>query len=280
MVIEIVSEKNAEEYRDFLPEIFFRSPIKLGIICLDEESWMPVGFTMLKLEEYRLLIRYIFVREEYRHQGAGSMMLTGSCEMAESAGLDRVEIYFNTLTDKDRIPYEFLFANGFIISEEGKLLSFFAHDLLSSGYVKNLKYPKQLDDYECLSLEDLTEARERGLKRLLDRQGKLPLLELCRRDISYLCVKDGKERGCILCNYDETKNLLTIMALVSVSSDAICVAKLLLTLGHYAAENIKVQTVVAFREAEKFKTKLAVMLLDDSKKLKNAGAVLHGVKVI
>ena len=208
------------------------------------------------------------------------MMLTGSCEMAESAGLDRVEIYFNTLTDKDRIPYEFLFANGFIISEEGKLLSFFAHDLLSSGYVKNLKYPKQLDDYECLSLEDLTEARERGLKRLLDRQGKLPLLELCRRDISYLCVKDGKERGCILCNYDETKNLLTIMALVSVSSDAICVAKLLLTLGHYAAENIKVQTVVAFREAEKFKTKLAVMLLDDSKKLKNAGAVLHGVKVI
>ena len=50
MVIEVVSKENAEEYRGFLPDSFYRTEIPLGIVCIDEEEDVPIGFAMLILK--------------------------------------------------------------------------------------------------------------------------------------------------------------------------------------------------------------------------------------
>ncbi len=108
MVIEVISKENAEDYRGFLPDAFYRTELPLGIVCIDEEEDVPIGFTMLTLMEESLLIEYLYVREGYRRCGAGTMMLRGAGEMAEAAGTHILEIYYNALQEGDDLPEQFL----------------------------------------------------------------------------------------------------------------------------------------------------------------------------
>ena len=59
MVIEVVSKENAEDYQGFLPDAFYRTELPLGIVCIDEEEDVPIGFAMLILKEESLLIEII-----------------------------------------------------------------------------------------------------------------------------------------------------------------------------------------------------------------------------
>ena len=280
MVLEIVSKDNSEEYRGFLPDSFFNDELMLGIVCLDEEEEDPIGFTMLTITEESLLVEYIFVLEEYRRTGAGSLMLEGAVEMAEAAGVDTLEIYYNSLFGNEDIPEDFLFSNGFLISEEGELLEFISSDLLYSDYVKNLKYPKALDAYSCTSLSSLSDKQKSCLTELLDKHGGSDFLPFCKNDLSYLCEKDGEITGAVLCGYDEERDLITIMELAAFLDDPMCPAKLLIALGHYVSENLSKETGVMFLKTEENKGALTVKLLDDESKLKSAGVLLHGVKTI
>jgi len=98
--------------------------------------------------------------------------------------------------------------------------------------------------------------------------------------VYFLCIKDGEIIGCILNGYDADRSFLTILSLSIFTKDPLCTGKLLLALGHYAVDNLPEGLVAVFREAEDFKTALAVRLLTDASKLKDAGNVLHGVKVL
>jgi GNAT superfamily N-acetyltransferase len=280
MILEIVSKENAGDYREFLPDSFFRTELMLGIVCIDEEREKPVGFTMLTVREESLLIEYIYVLEEYRRRGAGTMMLEGAVEMAEVSGIGTLEIYYNAIHGSEDITRDFLFVNSFLICEEGELLEFISTDLLYSDYVKNIKYPKELDGYDCISVGELSEKQESRLARLLERNGGSDFLTFCSSDMSYLCEKDGEEKGCILCGYDEEASTITIMELAVFSNDPMCVAKLLITLGHYVAKIIQKETVTLFLKTQEFKVTLAQKLLGDERKLKSAGVLLRGARIV
>lgn len=280
MILEIVSKDNAGDYMGFIPDAFYKAELMLGIVCLDEEKDMPVGFTALTITEESLLIEYISVLEEYRRRGAGTLMLEGAGEMAEAAGIDMLEIYYNALFGIEDIPRQFLLENGFLMSEEGDLMEFTSGDLLYSDYVKNIRYPKELDTYNCIPLGQLSKARESRLAKLLKKHGGGDFLPFCNSDMSFLCEKGGEEKGCILCGYDEDAGTITIMKLAEFSKDPMCAAKLLIKLGHYVAENLSKETGAMFLKTQEFKVALAEKLLGDESRLKSAGALLHGVKMI
>lgn len=280
MRISIVTEENEGIYRDYLPDPFFSAPLKLGIVCLEEGSDSPIGFTMLKIEEDDLLIEQIFVEEASRHKGAGSMMLRGACETARASGLDRVELYYNSLDGKRELPEGFFLANGFLIASEGRIFSFSAEDMYSSDYLKTLENTKQANDYNCTAIRDLPARKREMLKEKLYKRDRLSAFAYCREDISFLCEKGDEEMACILCGYDEDNDVMTIMSLVAFSNDPLCVARLLGFLGNHVALNFKADVTVVFRESEESRKRLAIKLLDDERKLYAAGSVLHGVKVV
>lgn len=280
MVLEIVSNENAGEYRGFLPDSFFRARLMLGIVCLDEENDIPAGFTQLTLKEDSLLVEYISVLEGYRRRGAGSMMLEGAAQMAEAAGIDTLEIYYNAIHGSEDIPEQFLFENGFLLCREGELLEFAASDLFNSDYVKNIRYPKELKAYDCIPLGQMSRLQESRLAKLLDKAGGSDFLPFCSIDMSFLCVKDGEEKGCILCGYDEGESMITIMELADFSNDPLVAAKLLIALGHHVAQNLPEETSAMFLKTQEFKVTLAQKLLDDESKLRSAGVLLRGVKMI
>ena len=280
MVIEVISKENAEDYRGFLPDAFYRTEIPLGIVCIDEEEDVPIGFTMLTLKEESLLIEYLYVMEEYRRRGAGTMMLRGAGEMAEAAGTHILEIYYNALQEGDDLPEQFLLENGFLISKEGELLEFTSSDLFYSDYVKNITYPKVLDAYSCIPIGQLSADRESRLIRLLTRHGGAAFLPFISREMSFVCEKGGKETGCILCGYDEEKSTVTIMGLISFTDDPMGVAKLLITLGYYVVDHMEKETYARFLKTEEFKVALAEKLLGGADKLRTAGELLHGVKLL
>lgn len=280
MRISIVTEENEGIYRDYLPDPFFSASLKLGIVCLEEGSDSPIGFTMLKMEEDDLLIEQIFVEEASRHKGAGSMMLRGACEIARASGLDRVELYYNSLDGKRELPEGFFLANGFLIASEGRIFSFYVSDMFSSDYVKTLRNTKQADDYNCTAIRDLPARKKEMLKEKLHKHDRLSSFAYCREDISFLCEKGDEEMACILCGYDEDNDVMTIMSLVAFSNDPLCVAGLLGFLGNHVASNFDDNVMVVFREAGEYKKRLAVKLLNDEGMLRTAGSVLHGVKLV
>ena len=280
MILEIISNENAKDYVEFLPDFFYKAELMLGIVCLDEETDTPVGFTMLTLKEESLLIEYIYVIKEYRRRGVGTMMLDGVGEMAEAAGIDTIEVYYDALLDSEDIPGEFLLENGFLISEAGELMEFDSADLLYSDYVKNLRYPKELDVYDCIPIGRISESQGRRLKKRLEMYGGSDFLPFSNSNMSFLCVKSGEEKGCILCSYDEYTNMITIMELIVFSNDPMCTAKLLIALGRYVANKFSHKPCAMFLKTQEFKVALAEKLLGDESKLKSAGVLLQGVKMI
>jgi hypothetical protein len=207
-------------------------------------------------------------------------MLSGAGEMAEAAGINTLEIYFNALWGNEDIPEEFLLENGFLICAERELVEFASKDLIYSDYVKHIHFPKELDAYKCIPLGQLSKTQEVQLKRLLDKHHGSDFLPFSNRDMSFLCEKGGEEKGCILCGFDEDNSMITLMELTDFSDDPMCVAKLLITLGHYVVDNFQEETHARFLKAEELKVALAEKLLGDESKLKVAGSLLHGVKII
>ena len=194
MILEIISNENAKDYMEFLPDFFYKAELMLGIVCLDEETDTPVGFTMLTLKEESLLIEYIYVTEEYRRRGVGTLMLEGAGEMAEAAGINTLEVYYNAMPDYEDIPGQFLLENEFLISEAGELMEFDSADLLYSDYVKNIRYPKELDVYDCIPIGRLSKQQENRLKKRLEGYSGSDFLPFSNGDMSFLCEKSGEEK--------------------------------------------------------------------------------------
>ena len=70
------------------------------------------------------------------------------------------------------------------------------------------------------------------------------------------------------------------MGLISFTDYPMGVAKLLITLGYYVVDHMEKETYARFLKTEEFKVALAEKLLGGADKLRTAGVLLHGVKLL
>lgn len=174
----------------------------------------------------------------------------------------------------------FLAENGFVVMRERPIKTFALSDITSSDYVakhnKN-KDRKELKGYESISFEDISPEDEELVISQLKSQGYPDYTRFCRRDISFICKKDGVVKGCMLVTDDPDEKTLTIMILLSFMQDPLCAAKLIIVAGDKVLKLFPHDYKISFVVANENILRLVETILDDTDIVKTTGFTTHAV---
>ena len=206
MNITKLTAENAGLFAEIPPEVFRDNELFLGIGCLDDEG-EPIGAAILDSNGEALLITSIYVDEESRLKGAGSLMLEGIREMAEAAGLDRVEAYF-----KEEEYEDFFLKNGYLVFQGAPVFRFFAEELVRKLHFEDSrKLPEG-----CVALGELKPFTRGELITLLRNEGYVSLPSQYDQKLSFVFVKtDGHPAAFLLTSFDKEKNVLNVDLLLN-----------------------------------------------------------------
>lgn len=304
MYLNLLTDSNVYRYEQYIPEAFLHKNELLGTVCLDDEDETLMGVAVAEPSDTVLNILWLYVLPEYRRLGAGSLMLQGLVEMAEAAHLSAVDVYYHS--DADEGPAEadepdvpgktdetehdapddpgetdlFLLENGYVVMRENPIMTFTLEGIISSDYVashnKN-KDRKELKPYECISLEDISPEDEQLVISNLKSQGYPDYTYVCRRDISFICKKEGTVLGCMLVTDDSAEQTLTIMLLISFMQDPLCAAKLIIVAGDSVLKLFPPEYRVSFVVANESSLRLVGTILDDTDIVRTTGYTTHAV---
>lgn len=104
MDVFIVTDELKKIYTDGLPpQVFKESDLFFGV----QEGEYPAGIAAVRAMGDEFLLTYLFVREEFRRQGAGTMLLDSVKETLREIGADRLEVTY-TLNDSTAELHDFL----------------------------------------------------------------------------------------------------------------------------------------------------------------------------
>lgn len=293
MYLNLLTDSNVYRYEQYIPEAFLHKKELLGTVCLDDEDDALMGVAVAEPSDTVLNILWLYVLPEYRRLGAGSLMLQGLAEMAEAAHLSAVDVYYHS--DADEEPAEsdepdapddpgetdlFFLENGYVVMRENPIKSFTLDAIISSDYVashnKN-KDRKELKAYECISMEDISPEDEQLVISNLKSQGYPDYTYVCRRDISFVCKKEGTVLGCMLVTDDPDEQTLTIMLLISFMQDPLCAAKLIIVAGDSVLKLFPPEYRVSFVVANESSLRLVGTILDDTDTVRTTGYTTHAV---
>ena len=308
MYLKLLTNSNVFRYSQFIPEAFLNRKELLGVVCLDDKDEdAPLGVAIAEPGEDVLTIQWLYVLPERRRMGAGTLMLQGLSEMAEAANLSAVDVYYHSeATDADEESLEeknpditerellkvwaenrenqgidtFLLENGFVVMRENQIKTFTLNDIVASDYVakhnKN-KDRKELKVYEGISFDEISPEDEALVRERLKAQGYPDYTPFCRRDISFICKKEGNVNGCMLVTDDPDENTLTIMILLSFMQDPLSTAKLIIVAGDRVLKLFPPDYKVSFVVANDNILRLVGTILDDTDIVKTTGYTTHAV---
>ena len=306
MYLQLLTNNNALQYADMIPEAFLHRSELLGAVCLDDED-TPIGIAITEPIQDTLNIQWLYVLPEYRRTGAGSLMLQGIAEMAEAADLEMVDVYYHSMfSDNDGKTLEekypelperelykirdemhenegidyFLLENGFVVMRENPIKSFLLSDVISSDYVAKRnkdKDKKQLKEYVCVPFDEITPADEEYVTARIKDSGYPDYTPYCRRDLSFICRKDNSPVGCILITDDPDERTLMVMLILNFSSDPLCAAKLIVIAGEKVLQLFPPEYRVSFVGVNDSILKLVDTFLDNMDRLKTVGLTTHAV---
>ena len=296
MYLKLLTENNVLLYRDMVPEALRDKDELLGVVCLDEDVDGPLGVAVVEPQGQSLNILWLYVAPEHRECGAGSLMMDGIEEMAEAAGLERVEAFYWTKSpenelseeecgeyenrDEERILDDFLSENGFVILRETPIYSFVLGDIYTSDYVqehnKNIDN-KRMKEYVGVPFYEISEEEESYVRGQLIKNGFNDCISICSKELSFICKKDGKIEGCIIATDDPEEKLLTVAVLLNFGNDPVCAAKLIVALGEKAKMFLSHDYRVSFIAANDSVIKLVSTVLGGVDKLETWGCTSHGI---
>ena len=314
MRLKLITNDNARDYEELLPDVFMSGKELLGVACIDEtdeeDVIMGASVVLPKEEEEILEILWMYVKPEHRRRGAGSRMLNGIREMGRAAGLKLVDVCFwgedteeeesdEWITDpaaedtsrwdeegqeekltETGILKSFLLEEGFLTLQEAPIYSFRLSDITASDYVKEHqknKDNKVMDAYESVAWRDVPQSVRETVREKITQSGFRDFTGLCSPEISFVCYKGKEIAGCILITDDPSERMITVMLLISFSPDPICIAKLIAVSGDRILGSYPEDYKVSFIAMNDSTLKLLGTILDGKDKVRLDGYTVRGI---
>lgn len=281
MYLTMLTSQNVHLYGKFVPPAYRDDPRLLGVVCQDEDNDDYIlGSAVVELSENSLILRHIYVVPTERRKGAASLMMQGIRDMCDAAEIKLLETWFWDEVDRDEVLEAlewFLLDNGFINVVEYPIYSCKLSDLLNSPYLAKAKPLKGFSDYDCISFDRITANQERAVKNMIKKRGYPDYVPFCRRDMSFISMRDGEIAGCILSSDDEEARVLNIVLLRNFTKDNVCAVKLLATLKRVVSDTLPMDYSISFVWAGVDITDLMAKVLHGDDKYNLLGHTVHGI---
>lgn len=197
-----VTGKELEKYREVIPEDMYSPGIMLFVA---KSEGVMTGILVAEAAGLRdIIIRYIFVPEQYRLTNVGRALEELLYEMASAMGMDRIVVSF--VRDEDEDMAGFFTSLGFEVMDESGLFELDMSDTAE----KIADYTRGKPDVRTLALGEVSagdydKLRHRLLEKKTrsDRGGNLYMdpgtMEHFDPDISFIAMdKNGEPAGAIL----------------------------------------------------------------------------------
>ena len=197
-----VTGKELEKYREVIPEDMYSPGIMLFVA---KSEGVMTGILVAEAAGLRdIIIRYIFVPEQYRLTHVGRALEELLYEMASAMGMDRIVVSF--VRDEDEDMAGFFTSLGFEVMDESGLFELDMSDTAE----KIADYTRGKPDVRTLALGEVSagdydKLRHRLLEKKTrsDRGGNLYMdpgtMEHFDPDISFIAMdKNGEPAGAIL----------------------------------------------------------------------------------
>ena len=197
-----VTGKELEKYREVIPEDMYSPGIMLFVA---KSEGVMTGILVAEAAGLRdIIIRYIFVPEQYRLTYVGRALEELLYEMASAMGMDRIVVSF--VRDEDEDMAGFFTSLGFEVMDESGLFELDMSDTAE----KIADYTRGKPDVRTVALGDVSAGDYDKLRhRLLEKKtrsnrgGDLYMdpgsMEHFDPDISYIAMgKNGEPAGAIL----------------------------------------------------------------------------------
>ena len=314
MRLKMITNENARDFDELLPDYFMEERELLGVACIDEgeeeDFIMGASVVQPREEDDTLEILWMYVKPECRRQGAGARMLHGIREMAVAAGLQLLDVCFwggdtgedlsddwvidpaeEEITrreaedpaeelDEIGILRAFLLEEGFLTMSEAPIYTFRLSDVLTSDYVRDHqknKDNKVMEAYECMTWDDAPAAVREAAREKIMEAGFRDHTGLCAPGLSFICRKGREIEGCILTTDDPAEQRITVMLLISFSGDPICTAKLIAVSGDRILESYPEDYRISFVAMNEMTLKLLNTILGGSEKVLLEGYTVRGI---
>ena len=156
MKVFVINDDMKKAYTDMLP-VFVREGADMFLGIQDETD--PVGIAAIRAEGDTFVLEFIYILDEYRHRGAGTLLLDSVKNMLCMIGANRLETTY-TLNDSTAVLHDFLEEMGLgEIEEENKpVMRFTLKDIPERFAGKNTEQVRSLkegseSDWACYMSE-------------------------------------------------------------------------------------------------------------------------------
>ena len=272
MKLDRITKEKAEDYSGLFDEVLLQNDLIAGAGCLDDEE-NPIGAALLDSDGDRLIISSIFVEEESRRKGAGSLMLDGILEMSKAAGTKTVEAYF---TGEE--AESFFLKNSFLVSEAAPIYRVSAGTLKKTDTLKAGK--NSALKVHCL--RDIKNPLKKKWSVLMEKSAYLSHPDQYDKDFSFLCTdEDGNPVSFILSDYLKEEGVLRVEQLMNTRLDhpEYAVAVINAGLNSLNQSGLSPETEIEFVSIDERIFLFIEKITEGKGEVKNQGSLLHAVKV-
>ncbi len=171
----------------------------------------------------------------------------------------------------------FLLQQGFVNLREHPIYSYRLRSLLESPYLSKLKPVKGFEDYTSRAFDGITDRQKQFVRQQILKKGYADYIPYCRKDLSYIAMKDDKITGCILTADDPERQVLAILLLRNFTKDQACVVRLLAALKKGVSEALSQDYTIAFLWSGQDITGMMEKVLGGEENYNLLGYTAHGI---
>lgn len=279
MDIFLITNENADSFTGFIPQVFLDNELLLGVACADGDE--VIGAAVVEPMGNNLTIRWLYVLDGYRKQGAGSLMMDHIMEMARAQEAEFLDIYFQPAKEN----YEgFFIKNGFLMSRMHPVYSFRLCDVTGSRFIRNNKKNLLPDDQHLYGYRSFEQLPKNALDYIRDdmimRNGT-DYVPICCKKLSFACGTWDHLMGYIVVIDDEKEKELNVAFIVSTEANTFVAFELLMLAGYRAYKTYPLSYKVSFAAVLKKLVPLTEKLLGtNSDMLKYVGDNLYGFREV
>ena len=275
----MITNKDAYRFTGFIPQVFLDNELLLGVACAEGDE--IIGAAVVEPMEDNLTIRWIYVLEEYRNRGAGTMMIDCISEMAKASEAEYLDIYFQPSKES----YEgFFIKNDFLMSRTHPVYSFRLCDVTGSRFIRKNKQNLLPDDEHLYGYRNFEELPQNALDYIRDdmimRNGT-DYVPICCKKLSFACGTWDHLMGYIVVIDDEQEKELNVALIVSTEANTFVAMELLMLAGYRAYKSYPLSYKVSFAAVIDKVVPLTEKLLGtNSDMLKYVGDNLYGFRKV